>query len=331
MPPAPPPRATRLATAAAAALLAAGLLIPIQLKVSRPMLLAERFVPGAGWVEIAALLVYASAVAWLMAAPASQPGIRRWIWRLFSLVFFAQLLIGLAGFERFLMSGKLHLPVPAMIVAGPLFRGHPSFMVFLLLGTLLAVGPAWCSHLCYLGAWDDGFSTARRRPTPLPRWRRPIQLAVLLVVAAVAWGLNRAGASPGLATALGVAFGLIGVGVMATASRRSGAMVHCLAWCPIGWLATSVGRISPFRIRLGEGCDGCAACTPACRYDALNEADLARRRPASSCTLCGDCVGRCRGRHIGYKLPGLGADTSRAVFIALVVALQAATLGVARI
>jgi NAD-dependent dihydropyrimidine dehydrogenase PreA subunit len=331
MPLTDPSPAARRATAAAAALLAAGLLVPIQLKVSRPMLLAERFVPGAGWAEIGLLVLYAAAVAWWMAAPGAQPRVRRWIWRLFSLVFFAQLLIGLAGFEHFLMSGKLHLPVPAMIVAGPLFRGHPSFMVFLLLGTLLAVGPAWCSHLCYLGAWDDALAGRRRRPLPLPRWRRPLQLAVLGIVAAVAWGLHRAGAPVTLATGLGITFGLIGIGVMVTGSRRTGAMVHCLSWCPIGWLATTVGRVSPFRIRLGDGCDGCAACTPACRYDALNPADLARRRPASSCTLCGDCVGRCRGRHIGYWLPGLGQDAARGVFIALAVALHAATLGVARI
>ncbi len=325
----PSPR--RVATALAAGGLTAALLVPIQLQVSRPMLLAERFMGGAGWIEIAVLVAYATVVAWWMADPGRQPTLRRRIWRLFSAVFFLQLAVGLAGHERFLMSGELHLPIPAIILAGPLYRGGPSFMVFLLLGTLVLVGPAWCSHLCYLGSWDDAAALRRRRPLPLPPWRRVAQLAVLAGITAIALALNWMGASATLATALGLAFGLIGVALMGLWSRRTGAMAHCLVWCPIGWIATAVGRLSPFRIRIGAGCDACAACTPACRYDALNPADLARRRPASSCTLCGDCVGRCRGRHIGYQLPWLSPGAARATFIALVIALQAATLGVARI
>jgi hypothetical protein len=38
------------------------LLTVVQLKVSNPMLLAERFFPGMGWIEIAVLSVYAGFV-----------------------------------------------------------------------------------------------------------------------------------------------------------------------------------------------------------------------------------------------------------------------------
>ena len=75
----------RTAIAVAAAALAAGLLVPIQVKVSRPMLLAERFVPGGGWAEIALLTLYAGWVAWAMADPKRQAKVRRRVWAAFSI------------------------------------------------------------------------------------------------------------------------------------------------------------------------------------------------------------------------------------------------------
>ncbi|HQL24322.1 MAG TPA: 4Fe-4S binding protein, partial [candidate division Zixibacteria bacterium] len=84
------------------------------------------------------------------------------LWSVFSGAVFLQLALGLAGFERFLMSGALHLPVPAIIAAGPIYRGGGYFMFALFLATVAVAGPAWCSHFCYIGAWDNAF--ARRRP-----------------------------------------------------------------------------------------------------------------------------------------------------------------------
>lgn len=328
-PPIAPHRTRGWALAAGA--LTAGLLAPVQLKVERTMLVAERVVPGGGWLEIALLVVYAMAVLHWMADPRRQPRVRRRIWLMFSAVFYGQLTLGLLGHQIFLMTGKLHLPVPAMILAGPLFRGHPSFMVWLLLGTVILVGPAWCSHLCYLGAWDDALATNRRRPAALPRWRRWVQVVLLAAVAAVALGLNAVGASPALATAVGAGFGVLGVAVMFTLSRRTGTMTHCVAWCPIGLITTVLGKVSPFRIRLDDRCDACGSCTTACRYDALSEEDIARHCPALSCTLCGDCVRTCPGGSIGYRLLGSTPARARMVFLVVVVALHATTLGLGMI
>lgn len=324
--------------------LAFGILVPVQLVVDPPGLLLERFLPTGGWLEMLGLGVYAAWLAETMLDPAASALWRRRVWRMFSAVFFAQLLLGLVGFDRFLMTGKLHLPVPAMIVAGPLYRGSGFFMPILFTATVILVGPAWCSHLCYIGAWDDiaarglrlvgrggAGKSGGRRPAAMPPWRRTLQTSILLGTVVVALGMRLAGVPWPVALGVGAAFGLVGVLVMATWSRRTGVMTHCTAYCPIGVLSTVMGRINPFRIRIGEGCNQCGACALPCRYDALKPEDIARRRPASSCTLCGDCVGRCRDAQIGYRFPGLQTLQARALFIVMVVGLHASFLGVARI
>ncbi len=318
----------RVPIAAAAALLAGTLLTTAHLKVDRPMLLAERFVPGAGWLQIAALMVYAAAVAWAMADPRRQARVRARVWTLLTVVVFGQLALGLFGIEEMLLSGKLHLPIPAVILGGPLYRGELTFMVILLGITLVVIGPAWCSHLCYFGALDDRASRARKHPTPLPRWRRYVQPAVLAAVVATALGLRYAGAGPVAATAAGATLGVAGVAVMLLWSRRTGAMTHCLTVCPVGWLATVLGRISPFRVRIGPGCDHCGACARVCRYDALALDGSHGDQPGPSCTLCGDCVGPCPTGSLQYRWLWLKPQTARALFLVLVVSVHTAALGV---
>lgn len=303
----------------------------VQWKVARPMLLAERFVSHAGWFEVALLAIYAGWVTHHILDVRHSAKWRRRIWAAFSIVFFGQLALGLAGFETFLMTGKLHIPVPAMIVAGPAFRGHSFFMPMLFTITVVLVGPAWCSYLCYIGAWDSGFAHLRKRPVALPRWRRFGRPAILGMVVVTAFGLRWAGVNGVIAAAAGLAFGGVGVLIMAIWSRRTGAMTHCLSYCPVGWLATVLGKVSPFRLGIQSGCTECGACTVFCRYDALSMRDLQRRRPGASCTLCGDCQRACHDRFIEYRLLGLRADRARVVFLVMVVSLHATFLGVARI
>ncbi|UCD93622.1 MAG: 4Fe-4S binding protein [Candidatus Zixiibacteriota bacterium] len=309
-----------------------GLILTIvQLKVGLPLLIFERFFPGGGWIEILLLSVYAGWITEKMLDRQKSARVRRSIWMLFSVVFFLQLIVGLAGVEKLLMTGILHLPVPAMIIAGPLFRWESSIMLFLFGGALLLVGPAWCSHLCYIGAWDDIASRARPKPKKMPKWRGPAQFSILALVISTAVGLNVAGVSAALATIAGAGFGLLGVGLMVFWSRRTGVMTHCTVYCPIGVMASWLGKVSPFRIRIKDGCTDCGVCRPACRYDALNMTDIKRRRPGISCTLCGDCLGRCEDNFIEYRFAGIKAHNARALFITMAVSLHAVFMGLARI
>lgn len=334
-PPAPPahsgahPHAT--ATAVAAFLLVLATLSFLQARLRLRVLLLDRFVPGAGWVEVVALAAYGAFVArWLL--DARQVASRRLeLWTLFSVVFFSQLALGLLGFSRFLMTGALHVPVPAMIVAGPLFRGGGLFMPILFGVTLLLVGPAWCSQLCYFGAWDGLAATAQPRTRKTPRWLPALRWVILGAVVLAAIGLRVAGVPGPVAATLGITFGLGGVGVMLLVSRKKGVMVQCVGYCPIGALATTLGRVNPFRLEIGAGCTECRLCSLVCRYRALEVEHLRRGRAGTSCTLCGDCLDSCHAQLIRFRFPGLSPTAARATFVALVAAFHAVFLGVARI
>ncbi len=328
---------TRRTPAVAAFFLTAALLAVVQVKVANPMLLAERYWPGAGWLEIPLLAGWAAFLVTRMRDPALAPKWRGRLWALFSLVFFSQLALGLLGLTRMLMTGKLHLPVPALILGGPLYRGEGFFMPILLGATLLLVGPAWCSHLCYIGAWDHAASRLRRK-RPLPALardgggrRRLLRWGTLLLVAGGALLLRWSGWGTGYAVAGGAVFGLAGVALMATWSARTGVMAHCSWYCPIGIVTTRLGMVNPFRLRVTEACTRCGACSLACRYDALTPADVERGRPNRSCTLCGDCLAACRHSSLEYRFPGLSPAAARTLFLVVVLSLHAVFLGVARI
>lgn len=303
----------------------------VQRMVQPPLLLFDRFWPGTGWIEILLLATWA---AWLVEKLSDPQNVAKWrlrVWLFFSIVFFAQLILGLAGIEKLLMTGALHLPIPALILAGPIYRGTGFFMPLLFLGTVLILGPAWCSHLCYIGAWDNLAATHRPKPVILPQSRHALRLTILILVICVAWLLNWLGISASVAAGLAIVFGLGGIGLLLTVSRRTGVMTHCSIYCPLGLVANWLGRISPFRIQIDAACTECGACRKACRYDALHPEDLRLRRPNHSCTLCGDCVEKCPDNWINYRFLKLRPARARLLFIVLAVTLHAVFLGLARI
>ena len=343
----------------AAALLTTALLGVVQAKVSPPMLLAERFHPGLGWLEVALGGAYALVVTSKMLDPRLSARWRRGVWTLFSAVFFGQLALGAAGHDLFLMKpGQMHFPVPGLILAYPIYRGGHLFMPILFLVSALLLGPAWCSHICYLGAWDLAASRARKKPRPLPRWHRIVRPAMVVLTVLAALVLRLMGAGPLLAGGAALALGLAGVAVMLLWSRRTGVMTHCTVYCPMGLLATYLGKLSPFRFRIAPSCDGCMRCTLSCRYGALTKETIERRKVGPTCTLCGDCVGSCphgalqygfvwdrlvgdrgglekhekRDRRSGWaRHPLVSPTTARTVFVVLAITLHTATLLLARV
>ena len=297
--------------------------------------LADRFNPGTGWLQIIIMGGYASWVGSLLLKQTRRASlIRSRIWGLFSLVFFAQLVFGLAGAELLLMTGDLHIPVPALIADGPVYRGGEGLFMPVLYGiSLLLVGPAWCSWLCYIGAWDDKLSRLKKpAATTIPRWATlGLRTGILLLVLVAAFILGYSGVPWQAAAVLAIGFGLAGIAVMLFLSAGTGHMVHCTVFCPIGLLSNTLGRLNPFRIRIAPGCTSCGACAQVCRYSALNQEDIRKGKPGLTCTLCGDCVNICPESVLGYRFLHFSPQTARTLFIILVVSLHVVFLSTARI
>ncbi|MDX9880650.1 MAG: 4Fe-4S binding protein [Prolixibacteraceae bacterium] len=295
-----------------------------------PILIAERFWKGAGWVQLGLIALYGAFVAWKMQDPTNVPQWRRITWTLFSIVFFAQLGLGLLGAEKFLMTGKLHLPIPMMIVAGPLHRMQLSFMTILFISTIILTGPAWCSHLCYFGAMDNLAAQGRGKAAKLKN-QRAIKSTVLILVVAAALGLRWFNVPTLATTLIAVAFGLTGIGVMIFFSRKHKKMVHCTLYCPIGTVVNLTKPVNPFRMYIDLNCDLCMKCTSYCKYDALGVRDIKNKKPGFNCTLCGDCLTACRHNSIKYKFFNLSPQASRNLYLFLTISLHAAFLALAKI
>jgi ferredoxin-type protein NapH len=306
------------------------LLAFVQIKVEKPMILAERFLKGGGWVEILLISCYGAFIVNKMKDPMNVPKWRKIAWTTFSLVFFTQLIIGLSGFDKFLMTGKLHLPIPMMILAGPIYRGQLSVMTILFLSTVILTGPAWCSQLCYFGAFDN-LSSGGKTSKEILRNKGALKSTVLILVIAMAIILRWLNVSMLISTLIAIAFGVGGILIMIFFSLKRKKMVHCVMYCPIGTLVNIFKHVNPFRMYIDQSCTLCMNCTKFCKYDALNPSDIKNSKPSITCTLCGDCLAGCHNNSIKYKFLKMKPEQARNLYLVLTISLHAACLALARI
>ncbi len=319
------------------------LLSLVQIKVSLPAILLERFIKGGGWIEILLLSVYASFVIHRMKGPGNVAYWRRLTWAAFSAVFFLQLIIGLFGFERFLMTGRLHFPIPALIILGMMYRMKISFMPVLFISTVVLSGPAWCSHLCYFGALDNLAASGRMgrldNPAASGRMGRNLTLRNKNIIKHSILGLAVPFTVVLRALKLPVLYAVISAGILGVAgvfiivfiSSRKKKMVHCVTYCPIGTIVMYLKYISPFRMFIDDRCNECMRCSSHCKYDALNVTDIKKRRPGLSCTYCGDCVAVCKSGSIKYRFFNMSPEKARNFYLIISISLHAVFLGLARI
>ncbi len=311
-------------------LLVAILLTITKLKAPHPMLLADRFLPGSGWLEILLVASYGAFIAHQLSDYNKIAIWRGRLWTLFSVVFFSQLLLGLAVSDLFLMSGKLHLPIPAIIIAGPIYRWQLSVMTILFLSTILLSGSAWCSHYCYFGALDGVVSRGKTSKSTFQKFKLfKYTFLPLLVVGAflfrwfdVSWQI---------AVGVGASIGVLGILSMLYFSGRYGKMFHCTVFCPLGTLTHLIGKINPFRVVIASSCTSCMVCKTSCKYDALNGENILAKKPGITCTLCGDCLSSCHNQSLQYKFFNLSPKRARDLFVLISVTLHAVSLALARI
>jgi ferredoxin len=297
---------------------------------ANPIILLERFIKGGGWVEIMLVAFYGGFVAYKMQNHMNVPKWRRLTWTIFSIVFFAQLALGLLGADKFLMTGKLHLPIPMMIISGPIYRGQLSVMSILFLSTIILTGPAWCSQLCYFGAFDNLASKGKTQKGNFKN-KKAVKTTILILVIAVTIILRWFEVPLLLATCIAVGFGIIGIGVMVYYSRKMGRMVHCTLYCPVGSVVNVLKPVNPFRLYIDNTCSLCMKCTSFCKFDALNSKDIRNKKPDYSCTLCGDCLAACRDNSIKYRFLNMKPETARRLYLFLTISSHAVFLAMARI
>ena len=339
-------------TQLAALLLCLALLLPVW--IMKPQLIVlERFFPQWGILQLALASVWAAlAAGWLGSKKSPQARMR--LWRLFSIVFFVQLLLGLLLESRFLLSGQLHLPVPGLIAAAPVYRGGGWFMLGLFVFSTLLAGAAWCSHLCYFGVWDataakscaggprglarlNTADTAVQQAQPeiarrAPAWLPSVRAAMLALTLGIPLLLRLGGAPAEAALTCGLLLGLLALPASLLISRKAGYAAYCRGLCPLGLLAKWLGRLAPWRVRRTGSCRRCLACVRVCRQDAMGN-PATTNSPNADCNLCRDCVAVCPQKALSvtcYALPGSQAWAGPA-FVAILAALHAAFLAMARI
>lgn len=308
------------------------LLSIVQLKVATPMLLAERFFSGFGWLQIGAMSVLGGFLAVKMLDVSKVSKWRTISWTLFSFVFFAQLILGLSGFDDFLMTGKLHLPIPAVIPGGAIFRMEFSFMPILFLSTVFLTGPAWCSQLCYFGALDNLTSGIKSKSRKLNTKHLKLIKSISLVIFVFSVILLRTfGVSLDSAAIIAIVFGVIGLLVVIFVSTFTGKMIHCVYFCPLGTILNYARFVNPFRMYIDDTCTSCMRCAKSCKYLALEKQNIAARKPGFTCTMCGDCLNSCHEGSIKYKLWKFSPETARIIYIVITVSVFIVFLNVARI
>ena len=317
--------------AISAFIITSGILILARGKASFDILIADRFLPGAGWIEILIVGLYAAFLSQYMQRKADCSKTRLTIWLVFSIVFFSQFILGILGLKQFLMTGTLHLPIPAVVIAGPVYRGERFFMPILFLSTVVLAGPAWCSYLCYFGAWDGLAASHRKHPSSIAPYWGVIRIMIFITTPVVAFVFRVAGVEVKTAVIFALGFGIIGIVVILAVSLRNGKMVHCISYCPLGFVSNWLGKISPFRFSITDSCNECGRCFGVCRYNALDKNSVQKRRPGITCTLCGDCLPVCREGALRYSLFNFSSKTARSVFLVLIVSIHAVFLSVARI
>ena len=312
-------------------LLTISILLFVGWKVEMPMLLLERFLPGWGWLEILLLGLYASFIFYKLQDHKQSARWRKMSWTIFAVFFFAQLGAGLLGCEKCLMTGTLHFPIPAMIIGGSVYRLEFGFMPILFLTTIILSGPAWCSQLCYFGAFDNlaAYSKKLGRKRIVNKNKIKNLFFVLFLAGVV---LLRVLDAPIIYAVVGASLvGITGILIILFVSPKKGKMIHCIAYCPVGTMIQYLKFVSPFRLQIQQECTECMVCTTKCPYDALNKENILKRKPGLSCTYCDDCLDSCHGNFIQYKFFKLSPYISRNLWLIITVTIHAVFMGLARI
>lgn len=299
------------------------------------LLILERLFGELGSIQIFLAAWYGAFAAGILADPQRCRRLRIRLWLIFGAAFFMQFGLGLLGMDEMFLTGRLHAPIPAFILYGPLFRESVSAMPFIVLVSVLFLGSAWCSMLCYFGPFD-ALASQGRTVRAVPAWLASLlrcgRPAILVSGLALTWGLREAGLSVCGTVSLSLAYALLSLMIMAGLSRRYGGMLHCTTFCPMGLVVSLLGRLSPWRIRIDQKrCSGCGGCEKICRWRAITPESRAEGGTLLRCSLCRDCLSLCPHGAISLHCAGLPPAFAHRLFSGLLAVFHAVFLSVAMV
>lgn len=204
----------------------------------------------------------------------------------------------------------LKLPVPAQ---SPLWY----LLVGLGILTTLVWGMVYCGSLCPFASVQETiynlFHKSKKDmrakpqiPPGLTRKASHVKYAVLFAVMIISVILGNAGAA-GIEPFLTLfarkgttlAWGLV---LLMAAAAAFYFRFWCRYLCPAGACLGLMARVSPFKIKLGEGCTHCAICDKVCPTDAIHMNE--QKLPVidyPECILCGQCVRKCPKQTLSFR------------------------------
>ena len=259
------------------------------------------------------------------------------------------------GVEAFLPIAAL-LSLRHLVETGQVHPVHPAGLVILLLvlATGLLLKKAFCSWACPIGALSEALAwpgrRLRRRGIALPRWLDlPLRSLKYLLLLFFAHAVFVAMGPADVADFLDSPYNRVAdvkmlyfferlspfaLKVLAALAVLSALVPYfwCRYLCPYGALLGAASLLSPLKVtRHAPSCIDCGLCTRACP-SRLPVERLSRVR-SDECFGCLSCVAACPvPRALRVETPGPWRRAVRpAVFAALVVALFAGGVAVARI
>lgn len=333
------------------------------------LLLANRFFHGFGIVQAFLVALWGAFVVVKLSDKSIAEKWRVHIWRIFSLVFFGQFFLALLGYSVFLMGNAFHFPIPAMIVAGPLYRESGFFMPILFMFSFIFVGSAWCSHLCYFGVWDTvpkkavGHKHRHQKanaenkthldnklqeiPTPkaevimsphMKKFFQTLPYIIFIAMIIFVFICKNYEIPTSLTASLILLVGLIFFPLHFFISRKYLISSYCLYVCPLGLIMRILNKITrnkfSWHLSFTESCTKCGKCARFCRYEAITKASIKTHTISEACTLCKHCMHVCRknGLELSYcGFKGKNRQTLNTIFTLLITILHSLFLAVAMV
>ncbi|MBP5402214.1 MAG: 4Fe-4S binding protein [Treponema sp.] len=260
----------------------------------------------------------------------------------FCIAFIGQLLDArgsMAITESAMANGEIpfcHITIPQILIPFVITKslifpsritGHyaaAASMIAIWLCVTLTIGRGWCSHVCFYGGWEEGFSRiGKKKRLNLLSKNKEIRnfqmgffgfivLASLAEMAAIycQWfcpfklvtEFHPVTDIPSLIAAvifIGIFLGFIIVLPVLTKRRT-----QCSAICPFGAFASLTDRLSMFSIKIDtDKCKGCLKCASVCPFGAIDITTISEKkgRPEFTCAKCGECIKVCEENAISYR------------------------------